>query len=119
MKTSSRGDSRIAHSQTSFTSRIARRLMNTRLGREIVGTLAASPVTDNNFFPSGMSDTYRDRYDYDRLKIQAECLRAWRINPIARRIVNLISQFVIGKGVNIEATIRPRKNSSMNGSTIR
>jgi hypothetical protein len=85
-------------SNNSFTYRIARRLLSTRLGRE----LAASPITDNNFFPTGMSDNYRDRFNYDRTKIQAECLRAWRINPLARRIVNLISQFVIGKGVSIE-----------------
>ena len=64
--------------------------------------LRASPITDNNFFPSGMSDNYRNRYDYDRVKIQEECLRAWRINPLARRIVNLISQFVVGAGVSME-----------------
>ena len=86
-----------------FTSRIARRLIKTKFGREIASQLAApAAMNDNNFFPSGMTDSYRTRYDYDRTKIQAECLRAWRINPLARRIVNLISQFVIGKGVSIE-----------------
>jgi hypothetical protein len=73
--------------------------MRSRVGREIahratgvVQQLAApSAITDNNFFPSGMTDSYRTRYDYDRIKIQSECLRAWRINPLARRIVNLIS----------------------------
>jgi hypothetical protein len=100
MKTSN--ESNTASRNSTFAGRIARRLMNTRIGREIAGQLAASPITDNNFFPSGMTDSYRTRYDYDRVKIQAECLRAWRINPLARRIVNLISQFVIGKGVSIE-----------------
>ena len=90
------------NSDNSFTYRIARRLMSTRLGRALASQLAASPITDNNFFPTGMSDNYRTRYDYDRLKVQEECLRAWRVNPLARRIVNLISQFVIGKGVSIE-----------------
>jgi hypothetical protein len=82
--------------------RIARRLLASRFGQVIASELKASPITDNNFFPNGMSDSYRTRYDYDRVKIQQECLRAWRINPIARRIVNLISQFVVGAGVSME-----------------
>jgi hypothetical protein len=60
--------------------------------------------TDNNFYPgSNMSNLYRDRYDYDRKTILAECLRAWRVNPIARRIVKLISMFVVGEGINIKS----------------
>ena len=58
--------------------------------------------TDNNFYPGGnMSSMYRDRYDYDRQTILAECLRAWRVNPVARRIVKLISMFVVGEGITI------------------
>jgi hypothetical protein len=46
---------------------------------------------------------YRDRYDYDRQTIFAECLRAWRVNPIARRIVKLISMFIVGSGIEIKS----------------
>jgi hypothetical protein len=60
--------------------------------------------TDSNFYPgSNMSSLYRDRYDYDRQTILAECLRAWRVNPIARRIVKLISMFVVGEGISIKS----------------
>ena len=60
--------------------------------------------TDNNFYPGGnMSSLYRDRYDYDRQIIFAECLRAWRVNPIARRIVKLISMFIVGEGIEINS----------------
>jgi hypothetical protein len=60
--------------------------------------------TDSNFYPgSNMSQLYRDRYDYDRQTILAECLRAWRVNPIARRIVKLISMFVVGEGIQIKS----------------
>jgi hypothetical protein len=100
MKTSN--ESNTAPRNPTFAGRIARRLLNSRFGRSLVSELKASPITDDNFFPSGMTGNYRDRYDYDRTKIQAECLRAWRVNPLTRRIVNLISQFVIGKGVSIE-----------------
>ena len=46
---------------------------------------------------------YRDRYDYDRQTILAECLRAWRVNPIARRIVKLVSMFVVGEGISVKS----------------
>jgi hypothetical protein len=60
--------------------------------------------TDNNFYPgNNMSVLYRDRYDYDRQTILAECLRAWRVNPVARRIVKLYTQFVIGEGMKLES----------------
>ena len=59
---------------------------------------------DTTFFPgSNMSSLYRDRYDYDRQTILAECLRSWRVNPIARRIVKLYTQFIIGEGVTVES----------------
>ena len=60
--------------------------------------------TDSNFYPgSNMSALYRDRYDYDRQTILSECLRSWRINPIARRIVKLISMFVVGEGIKVQS----------------
>jgi hypothetical protein len=32
---------------------------------------------------------YRDRYAYERDTLQAEAIRAWRLNPLARRLANL------------------------------
>ena len=64
-------------------------------------SLSASPITDNNFFPSGISDSYTDRNSWDRKKIFSESLRAWRVNPIARRIVRLMRSFILGKGLTI------------------
>jgi hypothetical protein len=41
----------------------------------------AGSENDNTFYPgNNMSGIYRDRYDYDRQTIFAECLRAWRIS---------------------------------------
>ena len=49
------------------------------------------------------SSTYpRDRYDYDRETVLADALEAWRVNPLARRIVELTSQYVVGGGLSIE-----------------
>jgi hypothetical protein len=44
----------------------------------------------------------RDRYDYDRDEVLRDALEAWRNNPLARRIVELTSQYVVGGGLGIE-----------------
>jgi len=43
----------------------------------------------------------RDRLPYDQQTILQETLEAWRSNPLARRIVGLTSQYVVGGGVRI------------------
>jgi len=49
-------------------------------------------------------NTYpRDRHDYDRDEVLRDALDAWRSNPLARRIVELTSQYVVGGGLGIEA----------------
>lgn len=83
----------------SLMERSIRRLMNTKAGKAIAAELAASNVTDDNFFPHGLSRNYTDRTEYDRDKILAECLRAWRVQPLARRIVKIITSFTLGTGL--------------------
>jgi hypothetical protein len=78
---------------------LERKLANANEALEMA--LAASPITDNNFFPTGMSGSYTDRNTWDRKVIFAEALRAWRVNPIARRIVRLMRSFILGKGLKI------------------
>jgi hypothetical protein len=65
-------------------------------------SLAVSPSTDDNFFPGGLSGNYADRNTWDRKKVFSEALRAWRVNPIARRIVEIKTSFTIGRGVEIK-----------------
>jgi hypothetical protein len=56
-----------------------------------------------------MYDKYhRDRYDYDRQALTAEALRAFRLNPLARRIVKLYRQFSIGTNVSVEVADNPK-----------
>ncbi len=43
----------------------------------------------------------RDRQDYDREETLRLALEAWRVNPLARRIVALTSQYVVGSGVTL------------------
>jgi hypothetical protein len=73
-------------------------------GTEVRLTTTGLHETDNTFYPGGnMSGIYRDRYDYDRQTVFGECLRAWRVSPLARRIVKLMSMFIIGDGISIQS----------------
>lgn len=40
-----------------------------------------------------------DRFAYDRETQLRQALEAWRVNPLARRVVGLTSQYVVGGGV--------------------
>src|SRR5512143_1057008 len=56
---------------------------------------AASSVTERNIAQGlDWSALYRDRYSYDRQKILDEALLAWRLNPLARRIVEIQTQYI-------------------------
>ncbi|MBA4420568.1 MAG: hypothetical protein C0391_05425 [Anaerolinea sp.] len=52
--------------------------------------------------PAG-GDMARDRYTGDRMEILRQSLEAWQTNPLARRIVELTSQYVVGGGVSISS----------------
>ena len=51
----------------------------------------------------GRSTFPRDRHGYDRDEVLADALEAWRVNPLARRVVELTSQYVVGGGLGVEA----------------
>ncbi len=55
----------------------------------------ASGVNERNVTQGlDWSALYRDRYSYDRQKVLDEALLAWRLNPLARRIVELQTQYI-------------------------
>lgn len=61
--------------------------------------------TDNTFAVGGHGwglET-RERYDVDREELLRQALEAWRVNPLARRIVGLTTQYVVGGGMRIRA----------------
>jgi len=73
------------------------------LNDALEASLALSPERDNNFFTGGLSGLYEGRNAWDRKKVFAESMRAWRVNPIARRIVKLMTSFIVGKGIVIKS----------------
>jgi len=89
------------HSKKISYSQLEKELKSAR--HELDSMLAVSPITDANFYPEGLSTLYNNRLEWDRRKVFSEALRAWRVNPIARRIVRLMRTFIIGKGVSIKS----------------
>lgn len=67
--------------------------------------------TDNAFLVGTRryDESDRDRLEYDREEVLAQCLDAWRASPLARRIVELTSQYVIGSGCDIQCKHEPTR----------
>lgn len=73
-----------------------------RLFKEPIRRQALAIAETENYFTVGASNwtsSDRDRYPYDRQEILQQALEAWRVNPLARRLVELTSQYVIGDGL--------------------
>jgi hypothetical protein len=58
----------------------------------------------DGFYDRGGSADQRDRFTYDREETLRQALEAWRANPLARRIVELTSQYVVGGGISVESS---------------
>ena len=60
---------------------------------------------ENNFLigTRSMTQSDRDRFTYTREDILQQSLDAWRLNPLARRIVELTSQYVVGGGLTVNS----------------
>jgi hypothetical protein len=68
----------------------------------LVRQALAAAETDTTFTIGSRAGTSRfDRFVYDREEIQRQALEAWRVNPIARRLVGLTSQYVVGGGISL------------------
>jgi hypothetical protein len=73
-------------------------------------SFAASGVSERNVTQGvDWNAVYRDRYSYDRAKVMDEALVAWRLNPLARRIVEIQTQYTtdgIGFTCDDEAALK-------------
>jgi len=65
--------------------------------------LAISARIDDNYPASRYTQLPHDRDLATAQKFYEDSLEAWRKNPIARRIVGIISDYVLGDGITIES----------------
>jgi hypothetical protein len=59
----------------------------------------SAPESDESFVVGRQAGSGAERYEYDREKLLHNAFEAWRVNPLARRIVELTSQYVVGGGI--------------------
>ena len=83
-----------------------------RLGYQIRQFLGLQPQTEEHQQGLSLEETdntlvigawqagesSRDRHAYDRSEVLADCMDAWRFNPLARRITELTTTYVTGGG---------------------
>ncbi|MCC7361223.1 MAG: hypothetical protein IT317_17185 [Anaerolineales bacterium] len=75
-------------------------LLNGEVERRV--RLAVRALDDaRDVLVAGQGAPDRDRYSADRDEVLREALEAWRANPLARRIVALTTQYVVGAGVTL------------------
>lgn len=75
------------------------------------GTNIMSPVgRDVDFIPLMAGPYNKQLYWFDYLDMHSKAFEAWTHNPIAKRIVKVITQFVLGKGV--KATVITAEKST-------
>ncbi len=79
--------------------RILERLFGKEIRRRV--RLAVRALDDGRDRALSSQTFPRDRHGYDREQVLREALDAWRNNPLARRIIQLTTQYVVGGGVSI------------------
>ena len=73
-------------------------------GKALVKRVSMSvPAIDRDSDMHISVGTSRDRYPANRQEILRDCLEAWRENPMARRYVALVGQYVAGGGLRVES----------------
>lgn len=100
-------------SRTGIISRLVGRLFDREIDRRV--SLAVAALDDARdrmlrpvFHSLPLSST-RDRSDGERDDLLRQSLDAWRTNPLARRIVGLTSQYVVGGGIGVDCGHEPTR----------
>jgi hypothetical protein len=76
------------------------------MSKKIVQTSLSVRETENTITlgSTAWDANFRDRLSYDRSKVLDQAINAWRSNPIARRIIELTTEFVIGDGFGFQVS---------------
>jgi hypothetical protein len=88
--------------EETFLTRLGSRLFGGVIQKEVARRVRLAISESDSTFLVGAAaagETRRDRLAYDRAEIYADALQAWQVNPLARRIVELTSQYVVGGGI--------------------
>lgn len=82
-----------------FIDREVSKQVDSQLARAGLAVRAIDDKRDQTYTSSTIP---RDRHGYERDEVLADSLEAWRVNPLARRIVGMMTQYVVGGGIGME-----------------
>ncbi len=80
------------------------RWIEPEVARRVKLALAETENTVTLGWRAGAPPGERDRQDYDREQVLELALEAWRTNPLARRIVELTTQYAVGGGLQLRCS---------------
>lgn len=84
------------------------RRVDRKVEERVHATLSNLGETDATFaIGSRLGENPAERYAPDREEILRQALDAWRVNPLAKRIVGLTSQYVVGGGISFSCAHEP------------
>ena len=93
---------------TDLFARFFHRQVEEKVEQRIRSTLGNLNETENTFaLGSRLGENPSERYAPDREEILRQSLEAWRVNPLARRMVGLTSQYVVGGGISFSCEHEP------------
>jgi len=78
---------------------LVERLFGAEIRRQVRAGLAAE--TENTFLVGARAGSPFDRPQGDRQEVLEQALEAWRVNPLAHRLVELTSQYAVGGGITL------------------
>lgn len=70
--------------------------------RQFFTVRVTDSTRDDSTWRTVTNTTDRDRYPQDRIEVLQDALDAWRDNPLARRVVELTTEYVVGNGLSVE-----------------
>ena len=83
------------------------RLFGGEIRRQVRAGLAAESDATFLLGATAASGNERDRLSPNRQEVLEQALEAWRVNPLARRLVELTTQYVVGGGISIHCKHEP------------
>lgn len=86
--------------------RILSPLFQEEIDHQLHRSFATYIENDTTFYETGNLNQ-QDRLQPDRMQILSDALLAWQTNPLARRIVSLTTQYVVGGGINFSCKHKP------------
>lgn len=93
--------------QSTIWSSLVKRLFAAEIRRQVRAGLAEESDATFLLGSHALDGNPRDRLTPDQQTLLKQSLEAWRLNPLARRLIELTTQYVVGSGVSLHCKHPP------------